>query len=95
MSAFLIITNNECTFLHLKSGVKEESHGHQDNQHQWPNKPLEVLHMTENIITSISMSKSTGVLIIFYNLTWKEITQRCTVGKLSSCILHLASFYSM
>lgn len=49
----------------------------------------------ESIITSISMSKSTGVLIIFHNLTWKELAQRCTVGKLSSCILHLASFYSM
>ena len=30
----------------LEAGVKEETHGHQDNQHQWPNKPLEVLQRT-------------------------------------------------
>ena len=32
----------------LEGGVKEETemHGHQDNQHQWPNKRLEVLQRT-------------------------------------------------
>ena len=30
----------------LEGRVKEETLGHQDNQHQWLNKPLEVLQKT-------------------------------------------------